>query len=188
MEQYCIERVDEIPTENVVIEENFQPFAGLVIDRSLYPVLPHILLPIAKYCGCFVMCNTTERGRIEVFVGFKPNIEMAQYTANVVLKQGQDEYRRQYRIHRSIGFGQSFWNGFAIGIEHKFREQKPNTERGIVLYDRAHEYLQQRTGGRTRNFAIDLSRPDMMREGQTAGENVRVWKPVSGSGSGGFLK
>jgi hypothetical protein len=187
MEQYCIERVDEVPAEDFVIEENFQPFSGLIIDRSLYPVLPHILLPIAKYCGCFVMCNHIEKGRIEVFVGFKPNIEMAQYTSNVVLKQGQDEYRRLYKMHRSITFGQSFWSGFALGIEKKFKIEKMSSERGIVLYDRAKDYLQKRTGGRTRNSAIDLSRHDMTKHGEEVGENVRVWKPVTGSG-GGFLE
>lgn len=190
MENYCIEFVDETPTADVVIEENFQPFAGLVIDRSLYPVLPHILLPIARYCGCFIMCNYIEnKGRIEVFVGFKPNIEMAQYTANVVLKQGQDEYRKQYKLHRSITFGQSFWSGFALGIEKKFTTSPTTNEKGIVLYDRAKDYLQKRTEGRTRNSAIDLSRPDMTEYGKEVGQNVKVWKPVGSSqGGGGFLE
>lgn len=189
METYCIESVEEIPENDMVIEEFFQPFAGLVIDRSLYPVLPHILLPIAKYCGCFVICSPTEHGRKEKFVGFKPNIEMAQYTANVVLKQGQDEFRRQYRIQRSISFGQSFWSGFALGLEKKFALTEKPSEKGLVLYDRSKQRVQELTGGRTRNNAIDLSRPDMTREGQHVGENVKVWKPVSSSEKGGgFLE
>jgi hypothetical protein len=186
MEQYCIEYVSEIPEHDVVIEEFFKPYAGLIIDRSLYPVLPHILLPIANYCGCMIICRHTEKGRVECFVGFKPNIEMAQYTANVVLKQGRDEFKRLYKEFRSCSFGQSFWSGFALGIEKKFALREQPSEKGVVLYDRTKDYVMRLTEGRTRNNAIDLSRPDMTTHGTEVGENVRVWKPVEGKG-GGFL-
>jgi hypothetical protein len=190
MESYCIAHLeDPIATEKDILDLPFVPYQGLVINRDLFEVLPSILDPIARYFGTFVVMRTRDGARREHFVGFKPNIEMTEYACNVVLRQGMNEFKRLYKLERYITFDNSFWSGFAIGIAKKFKLDGSLSEKGIMLYDRVANRVEEITKGRTASTAIDFSRPDYMAHGQKSGENVVVHYGIeSGSGKGGLLK
>lgn len=189
METYCIEYVSDARDKKAeILDVKFEPYAGLVIDNNLHKYLPYIMNAVAKYFGCSVILHRVGPGlRLENFVGFAPQIEMCQYATNVILRQGKEEYKRLYRLQRSITFGESFWQGFALGVERKFKPVPANQEKALVLYDQVGKYIEERTQGRKASMDIVPYNADFRKHGEHIGENVTLHKPVQSGKGGGFL-
>src|ERR1700741_3538665 len=186
METFCIAHIEDPSTSEGVIEVKFQP-NGILITRSLFEVLPLVLEPIARYFGCFTIIRRKDDIRFEEFVGYRPNIEIVQYTVDVVLRQGSKEYRSLYRSNRSITLGYSYWLGFAAGIRDKFKLDSEPEGKGLVIYNKVKEHLDRITGGKTAKIGYGMVNADHYKSGKTVGENVVVHTGIGTSSNKGNL-
>lgn len=102
-----------------------------------------IFTTIGAIYGCVYLIDYS--GRIKfglVGIGFKTNLEIAEYSIDLILKHGLEEYRKAYRKEPKFNFAPRFWQGFAVGIREKFGKVA-ETGTGMVVYDPVKTYMKE---------------------------------------------
>ena len=188
MAKYSIDD-DIISNENsirneIVTELYSNPIFGRqgVIDSAGF-----ILATIAPLFGCYAMVNSNQMtGSIRAFklVGFKTNLEITKYALDSLFTQGVIEAKREFKKHRTLTFGGSFWSGFAVGLNQKFGKMSDYTK-GIVVYDKVKEYVDSITKG---SFKGKLDDGIAYSFGVDAGRNANIRSAISSEASGKLLK
>jgi hypothetical protein len=97
--------------------------------------LAHTIEPICQNFGVYVAYNLA--GHVLLW-GFKTNLEVSIYACETLLYQGIQDFKREYRKQRTMGFGISFWKGFREGLKVKF-DKSIIPENALILYDQVKE-------------------------------------------------
>lgn len=136
IERHAVKEQDLSDKPLEILTIPFQPSNLYRISSTLNSKLPWVLQPIAEYFGCFVLVRS---GVLTCFVGYKHNIEITQYAANVLLRQGTQDFKKAFRgrvgSEPLLTFEERFWNGFMGAMTERFKIQDTPQTQEISIYD-----------------------------------------------------
>lgn len=199
IDRYTISEQELDPnTKLEIVWEPFKPSDLYKISETLTRKLPFIVNEIGMYFGCFVAI----RSHVLHFVGYPHNIEVAQYAANVLLKQGVDDFKKAYRDrlrqtreikdpHEQILMGafdlitfqEAYWDGFLTAMVERFRKStEESQETALTIYDP----IKQLRG--SMNSIEFRSLYGAAAEGLQSGRNAQLHKPIETQTKGNLLK
>lgn len=143
--KYCIDLSDTNNVEDIIEE----PYECPVKSPALQEHLPYISFTIAGIFSCTSLIKGSSftqailRSKQIFLVGYKTNILITKHALDSILNQLNAEFKRQYKIEKSIGFSTAFWLGARDQICKRFKpESKVGKEgTGIVLYDKVKDYI-----------------------------------------------
>jgi hypothetical protein len=136
--KYCLDLSQENKTEDII--ESVYTFSKTT--PSMEHLLPMICLAVTKQFGVYVLIQGRVHPTIK-FVGYRTNIEVAKHAADCILNWGFSDYRRLYKLYRTISFGQGFWEGFARGVAERFKDPPEKQELALVVYDAVKRYMEK---------------------------------------------
>ena len=171
MLRHNIKLKDDI-TEKVIEIEFFinTPCNGL---KGYYPF---ILETTCNLFGCYSIVKEQPPNISYTVLGYKANLEIAQYAIDSILNQARADYEKGYRHSRSIAFSQGFWRGFAQELETRFkRTKKPNKE-GIVLWNSIKTERDSRVTGHLHFRLAGITGESF---GRVSGRNVQIREGVT---------
>jgi len=144
--------------------------------------LAHTIEPICQNFGVYVAYNLA--GHVLLW-GFKTNLEVAIYACETLLYQGIQDFKREYRRQRTMGFGISFWKGFREGLKVKF-DKSIIPENALVLYDQVkQEWMRKVTFG---SGSFNQSNANGMELGIQSARDAVLNKGIESTMSGRLLK
>ena len=145
------------------------------------------LIPPIFGAHCLVFTTDVERKNVSHYeiVGLASNVEIAIYALDSLMTQGLMSAREEYKKHRTINFGMSFWSGFSIGLDKKFGDLT-RSEKGIVPYDKVKEYMKHISDGNAPQ--ADYQNGIGMQAGMNAGMNAEIRKAINTESNGKLLQ
>lgn len=183
IDRHAVKEQDLNPTEPLeILSVPFAPSGLYKVSVDLQIKLPWILNPIAEYFGCFAMLKAF----IPCFVGYKHNIEVCQYAANVLLKQGVDDFKKAFRNRVGnellLTFESKFWAGFIGAMQERFSRKEEPQSQELTIYNPIQRYKESL---RTLNW---FCRYDPAAEGFRSGRDAQLYKPLETSMKGNQLR
>ena len=151
---------------------------------GLLTQVPRMIGTIGPIFGVYSL--TTVKGssiqRIDM-IGFQTNIDITRFAMDSIISQGLIEAKIAYKQYRTTTFGDSFWEGFALGLHKKFGTFKDNAE-GLVVYDKVKQHVNSLSTG---TYKPDKSNELAHRSGFEAGQKVELRKGLTHTNSGKLL-
>lgn len=147
--------------------------------------MPSIIASIGPIFGVYGMIRT-RHNTVQEFklFGYPTNIEITKFALDSLIAQGLLDMKRDYKKFRTITFAQSFWSGFARGIQNKFGKiQEQNT--GIILYDAVKAHIDKLASGHYHGKSHDGV---AFNSGFESGSNASIRSGIGSSNQGKLLK
>lgn len=173
---------EDSPEVQIIRSEYWNDAFGKPGLLTQVPQMIHTIGPIFGVYGLTTMKGSSIQ-RIDL-IGFQTNIDITRFAMDSILAQGIVEAKIAYRQYRTTTFGDSFWEGFALGLHKKFGAFKDNAE-GLVVYDKVKQYVKSLTSG---TYKPDRSNQLAHRAGFEAGQKVELRKGLTHSNTGKLLK
>jgi len=152
---------------------------------------PGLMKQVPKMIGIIgpifgVYSLTTIKGssimRIDM-IGFETNIDITRFAMDSIITQGIIEAKIAYKQYRTTTFGDSFWEGFVLGLNKKFGNLKNDSE-GIVVYNKVKQYVESISSA---SYKTSQSDGLAHRAGFEAGQKVELRKGLTHSNTGKLL-
>jgi len=178
--KYSINITDDV--EEKVIEVIYIPSINSPTAR---PFIPKITWTIAAIFGCAVIAGDRHETRI---IGFPTNIEITKFATDSILNQLNADCRAGIRESRSLAFAAAFWESAAQTVRTKFKQHK-ETGTGLILYDHAQEFLNQKypnLGSYSPGLNSDSTAGKEF--GAAAGNAVQIRQGIQSQQRGNLLK
>lgn len=185
--------IDLAATENskkkiLEIDYNAPPFATLNDQPfrpiSLIKITPYVAGEIARIFGCYSMIYM-KNGQTKL-LGYETNLEVCVFALDSVFNQAYVEYRKGYRIDRSITYAESFWMAFSQKLQERFKENIQHSE-GLVIYDPVKQEFDQMTKGLSGSFSFNGANQAGVNAGRETANSVELRKGVVATEGGKFL-
>jgi Protein of unknown function (DUF2786) len=158
---------------------------------GVWDAMTQILITIPPIFGVYCVVShmkhlsPTQKDRSKRFdlVGFSANIEITRFALDSLLAQGLADARSEYKKYRTVGFGQSFWSGFASAIAQKFGPAK-ETSKGIIVYDKVRNYINSIASG---SYESKSFSGEAYSSGHSAGMKAELRKGLESKNTGKLL-
>lgn len=185
MIKHSIDQSQMYPEESLEVKILRSEYWNDAFGRpGLLKQVPLMISTIGPIFGVYGL--TTVKGssiqRIDM-IGFQTNIDITRFAMDSILQQGLIEAKASYKLYRTTTFGDSFWEGFALGLHKKFGAFKDNAE-GLVVYDKVKQHVQSLTTG---TYHVDKSNQLAHRAGFEAGQKVELRKALVHDNTGKLL-
>lgn len=178
LEKLNLQEFPDFTKHQEAIEE--RPITYKITATGGLEFFPYIANTVAKFFGSAVLV-----GKDNIcLVGFPTTNDIVEYHIDSIMNQGMADYRKEYRIYRTLAFATGFWQGFESSLRRKFKKEQPKEEKAIVLYDAVAEYMKKFSKCTASNFHEAFG----YASGLTSGANAELMSGISEGNKGKLLK